>query len=72
MAYDVPVTCADVLVHPGELVFADFDGIVVIPRQVEQEVLRLAAEKAGKETASRQDLLAGKSLKEVYAKYGVL
>jgi len=72
MAYDVPVTCGDVLVHPGELVFADFDGIVVIPRQVEQEVLRLAVEKAGKETASRQDLLAGKSLKEVYAKYGVL
>ena len=33
MAYDVPVKCGDVLVHPGELVFADFDGVVVVPRE---------------------------------------
>ena len=64
--------CGEVLVHPGELVFADFDGVVVIPKSVEKEVLRLAHEKVGQETASRQALLAGKSLKEVYATYGVL
>jgi 4-hydroxy-4-methyl-2-oxoglutarate aldolase len=72
MAYDVPVRCGEVLVNPGELVFADFDGIVVIPRSVEGEVLQLADEKVGKENASRQELLAGKTLKEVFAKYGVL
>ena len=72
MDFDVPVSCGEVLVHPGELVFADFDGIVVIPQSVEKDVLRLACEKAGKETTSRQDLLAGKSLKEVYATYRVL
>ena len=72
MAYDVPVMCGDVLVHAGELVFADFDGIVVIPRAVEKKVLQLALEKADKETQSRQDLLAGKSLREVYKTYGVL
>lgn len=72
MDYDVPVTCGDVLVRPGELIFADFDGIVVIPQEVEAEVLRLAHEKANSEDASRKDLLAGKSLKEVYATYGVL
>jgi regulator of RNase E activity RraA len=70
--YDVPVMCGEVLVHPGELVFADFDGVVVIPKAVETEVLRLAHTAAGQETTSRQELLAGKSLKEVYAKYGVL
>lgn len=72
MAYDVPVRCGDVLVQPGELVFADYDGVVVVPRAVEAEVLRLAAEKAHKETQSRQELLAGKSLREVYQTYGVL
>jgi 4-hydroxy-4-methyl-2-oxoglutarate aldolase len=72
MAYDVPVRCGEVLVHPGELVYADYDGIVVIPRQVEAQVLQLAREKVGKETRSRQDLLAGKSLREVYDTYGVL
>ena len=72
MAYDVPVMCGEVLVHAGELVFADFDGVVVIPRAVEKKVLQLALEKADKETLSRQDLLAGKSLREVYKTYGVL
>lgn len=72
MAYDVPVRCGDVLVHPGELVFADFDGIVVVPREVEQRVLELARDKAGKESLSRQELLAGKTLREVYNTYHVL
>ena len=72
MAYDVPVRCGDVLVNPGELVFADFDGIVVVPGAVEGHVLELAFQKAGKETVSRLELLQGRSLREVYDKYGVL
>ncbi len=72
MAMDVPVRCGDVLVHPGELVFADFDGVVVIPRAVEAEVLRLAREKVGKENMTRRDLLAGQTLREVFNRYGVL
>jgi regulator of RNase E activity RraA len=72
MAYDVPVRCGEVLVRPGELVFADFDGIVVVPRAVQEEALRRAAEKAGKESASRAELMQGKSLREVFDRYGVL
>jgi len=72
LAYDVPVRCGEVLVQPGELVLADFDGIVVVPRAVEVQVLRLATEKVEKESASRADLLAGKSLREVYNTYHVL
>lgn len=72
MAYDVPIRCGDVLVHPHDLVFADFDGIVVVPQAVEEEVLRLAQEKVQKENASRQELLEGKTLREVYQKYRVL
>jgi 4-hydroxy-4-methyl-2-oxoglutarate aldolase len=72
MAYDVPVKCGDVLVRPRELVFADFDGIVVVPQEVESRVLELAREKVGKESLTRRDLLAGKTLREVYDTYGVL
>ncbi len=72
MAYDVPIRCGEVLVHPQDLIFADFDGIVVIPQAVEQDVLRLAQEKVDKESLTRQELLEGKSLREVYNKYGVL
>src|SRR6266516_1184068 len=45
MAYDVPVRGGDVLVQPGELVFADFDGVMVIPLVVEKRVMNLAAQK---------------------------
>jgi regulator of RNase E activity RraA len=72
MAYDVPIRCGEVLVNPGELVFADFDGIVVIPRKAEGEVFHRAQEKVAKEDLTRKELLHGKSLSEVYNKYGIL
>lgn len=72
MAYDVPIRCGEVLVNPGELIFADFDGIVVVPKDVEEKVLELALEKAQKESASRREILEGKSLRAVFDKYGVL
>ena len=72
MAYDVPVRCGGVIVNPGELIFTDFDGIVVIPRIVEDKVLELAFDKGSKENESRNDLLNGDSLKTVYDRYGVL
>ena len=72
MAFDVPVRCGDVVVQPGELVVADFDGIVVVPRDVESEVLRLAHERVGKESATRAELLRGETLRSVFDRYGVL
>jgi 4-hydroxy-4-methyl-2-oxoglutarate aldolase len=72
MAYDVPVRCGGVLVQPGELVFADFDGIVVVPRAVEDEVLARAHDKVTKENLSRRDLMAGDSLRTVFNRHQVL
>src|SRR5262249_606786 len=54
LAYDVPVRCGEVLVQPGELVLADFDGIVGVPPAVESETLRLAGEKGEKAAAQRR------------------
>jgi len=72
MAYDVPVRSGGVLVNPGDLVFADFDGVVVIPKDMEPKVFELAHDKAHRENESRRELLDGKSLREVYDKYGAL
>ncbi len=72
MAYDVPVRCGGVLVQPGELVFADFDGVVIVPKEVEDEVLTTAYDKAHNENKSRNDLIAGDTLRAVYDRYGVL
>ena len=72
IAYDVPVHCGDVVVTPGDLIYADFDGIVVIPRMIENEVIQKAKEKVHAENLSRNELLAGKTLREVYDKYKAL
>jgi 4-hydroxy-4-methyl-2-oxoglutarate aldolase len=68
-SFDVPVRCGEVLVNPGDIVFADFDGIVVVPQSVEQNVFQLAMEKVNRESLSRDELIEGKSLREVYDKY---
>ncbi|NCU04843.1 MAG: RraA family protein [Chitinophagaceae bacterium] len=70
--YDVPVQCGEVLVNPGDIVFADFDGIVVIPRSLAHKVVEKAYEKMNHENLSRKELLAGKTLREVYDKYQAL
>ena len=70
--YNVPVDCGGVLVSPGDLVFADYDGIIVVPAEVLPEVIRMANEKVEKENGSRAELMQGAYLRDVYAKFGVL
>lgn len=72
MDYDVPVYCGEVLVHPGDIVYADFDGVVVIPKTVELKVIEKAYLKMQHENLSRKELLEGKTLREVYDKYKAL
>ncbi len=71
-AIDVPIECAGVAVAPGDLIFGDADGVVVVPQRVEAEVLALAFEKIAGERNTLRDLQAGESLASVFAKYGSL
>lgn len=70
--HDCVVRCGGVLVHPGDTVFADEDGVVVIPQGVVEEVIRIALEKVAAEDATREDLKRGISLSEVFRRRGVL
>ncbi len=70
--YNVPVDCAGVLVNPGDLVVADYDGVVVVPAEVVKEVVRMATDKVTRENHSREELKQGAYLRDVYARYGVL
>lgn len=72
VACDCPVLCGGVIVHPGDTVFADEDGVVVIPQKVLEEAVRIALDKVAAEDATRDDLNAGVSLSEVFRKRGVL
>ena len=72
IALDVPIECAGVKVSPGELIFADADGVVVVPKALEQQALAAAFEKLKGERNTLAELRAGAKLGDVYAKYGVL
>ncbi len=72
MAIDVPIECGGVAVDTGDLIFGDADGVVVIPRRAEEEVLRLAFEKISGERNTLRDLQRGDSLGAVFERYGIL
>jgi regulator of RNase E activity RraA len=70
--YNIPVECCGVHVAPGDLVVADFDGVVVVPAGHVSEVIARATDKVTRENNSRAELMAGAYLADVYRKYGVL
>jgi regulator of RNase E activity RraA len=72
VAIDVPIECGGVAVRSGDLVFGDADGVVVIPREVEGEILRAAFEKVAGEDRTRAALERGEKLAEVFARHGIL
>lgn len=72
IAYQVPIICGGVLVKPGDLVFGDLDGITVVPKEVEDEVIKKALEKVSAENTVRGELLEGASVREVFDRYHVL
>lgn len=69
---DVSVEIAGVRFVPGDLIFADRDGVVVIPQAVEKEALQAAWDKVHAENATRDAIKAGMKATVAYEKYGVL
>jgi 4-hydroxy-4-methyl-2-oxoglutarate aldolase len=70
--YNLPADCGGVVVNPGDLVVADFDGVVVVPNKIVPEAVRLATDKVTRENQSRKELMDGAYLRDVFDKYGVL
>ena len=70
--FDVPVLCAGVTVRTGDIVFADSDGVAIIPREAAEETVARALEKVRLENESRAELERGGYLRDVFAKHGVL
>jgi regulator of RNase E activity RraA len=71
-AFGEPIVCGGVDVHPGDLVFGDTGGVVVIPAALADEAVRLAEEKHRGENLVRAELERGDDPAEVFARYGIL
>jgi regulator of RNase E activity RraA len=69
---DVPVQVAGVRVAPGDFIFGDADGVLVIPWAIAAQVFTAAAEKLAGEARTEEALRRGEKLADVFARFGIL
>ncbi len=67
-----PIEIGDVRIEPGDLVFGDLDGILIVPVAVEEQAIEAALDKARAEKGVRGDIERGMSATEAFRKYGIL
>lgn len=70
--YRVPVEIRGIRVRPGDIVFGDQDGVLIIPREAEKEAIGLALEKADTESSVRKAIKNGMSTVEAFKTFGVM
>lgn len=68
----VPVEINGVRIQPGDIVFGDLDGVLIIPRAAEEEAIRRALDKATTENRVREAIERGMSTVEAFRTFGVM
>jgi regulator of RNase E activity RraA len=72
VSHGQPIRIGDCIVKPGDYVFGDIDGVVVIPAELADKALPRALEKVTGENKVREELAKGRSVREVFDEYGIL
>ena len=72
VAYDVPIQCDGVAVEPGDIVFGDYDGVVVIPASQVKVVIEKAEVKVKREGIVGEEFKKGRKVAEVFEEHGIL
>jgi regulator of RNase E activity RraA len=70
--FRVPLRVGQVNITPGDIVFADLDGVCVVPREAEVEVFTKALEKARGEKKVKQAIEEGLSAAEAFKRFGIM
>ncbi len=70
--FRIPVEWSSVRINPGDIIFGDRDGVLVVPREVEVDAFSKAAEKARSEKLVLKSLQEGMSTVDAFNKYGIM
>lgn len=70
VASQVPVCVGGVMVHPGDIIVGDVDGVVVVPKDSAEAVLAMAREIDARELEQAKLIIEERSLRKGLAKYG--
>ncbi len=70
--FRVPIEIGGVRVRPGDILFGDIDGVLVVPAEAEMEVFSKALEKARGEKTVKKELEAGSTAVAAFARYGIM
>jgi len=70
--YQIAIKIGQTVIHPGDFVFGDVDGVVIVPRDLTLEILLAAEGVFERESGMRAELRSGMSVKEAYSRYGSL
>lgn len=70
LSINVPIACGGVVVNPGDFIVADLMGVVVVPLDSAEEVVRLAQEQADREVATRAWVAQGKTVEDLLNEFG--
>jgi len=70
--YRVPLEIAGIRIDPGTLLFGDLEGVLVIPKEAEKEVIALSLEKVRGEKLVAEAIRNGMSAVEAFQKFGIM
>lgn len=70
--FRIPIEIRNVKINPGDIVFGDLDGVCIVPREVETDIIRLALEKARGEKLVKKAIENGMSAVDAFAKFGIM
>lgn len=70
--YRCQIEIGQVTVQDGDIVFGDIDGVVIIPKEIAEEVITKALEKAAGEKQVRKAIENGMSATEAFSTFGIL
>ena len=70
LSINVPIACGGVVVNPGDFIVADLMGVVVVPLESAEEVVRIAQEQADREVATRAWVAQGKTVEDLLHEFG--